>query len=61
MEPITITTVYLIQKAIEMGLPVEKDNYGQFVIYTHVKENEAGQYEEMTAEDFEDEEALYKA
>jgi len=50
----------LILKAIKLGLPVEKDNYGQFVIYTHLKENEDGQYEEMTAEDFNDEEAWHK-
>jgi len=51
----------LIKRATNLGMALDKDNYGQYVIYTHLKENEHGQYEEMTAEDFNDEEALYKA
>ena len=34
------------------------DNYGQVIIYTHLKYNdETGEYEEMSEKDFEDEES----
>jgi hypothetical protein len=43
-----------LNEAIIHGMSIETDNYGQLVIYTHLKENDDGKIEEMTAEDFAD-------
>jgi len=53
-------SIELIEQAEKLGLPIEKDNYGQFIISTHLKEDDNGGYEEMTAADFDDESAWYK-
>ena len=52
--------IELVKKAVELGMSLEKDNYGMVVIYTNLKEDEDGKLVEMTEKDFEDEEAWYK-
>jgi len=51
----------IIQEALEAGMSVETNNYGEIIILTNLKKNEDGEIVDMRPEDFEDETAWYKA